>query len=43
MRLDDAVRELGCQGGCVIADAEGISADDGGGNGGEVVREYGVG
>ena len=43
VRLDDAVRELECQGGCVVADGEGISADDGGGDGGEVVWEEGLG
>jgi hypothetical protein len=43
VRLDDAVEELECQEGCVFADGEGISADDGGGDGGEVVWEEGLG
>ena len=29
------MRELECQGGCVVADGKGISADDGGGDGGD--------
>ena len=37
--LDDAVGELECQGRRVVADREGVGADNGGGDGGEVVGE----
>ena len=41
--LDDAVGELECQGRRVVADREGVGADNGGGDGGEVVGEEGLG
>merc|ERR1712086_294300 len=41
--LDDAVGELECQGRRVVADTEGVGADDGGGDGGKVVGEEELG
>ena len=41
--LDDAVGELECQGRCVAADREGVGADNGGGDSGEVVGEEELG
>ena len=41
--LDNAVGELECQGCSVAADREGVSADNGGGDSGEVVGEEGLG